>query len=76
VKPFLARRVALHPGPALAGAGTNARPKRGAALTSGVITSSWSVNRAMIFLMKIRYFVVKYLYEYKKDGKLLEMICV
>jgi len=27
-------------------------------------------------LMKIRYFVVKYLYEYKKDGKLLEMICV
>ena len=40
-------------GPALAGAGPNARPSRGTPLTSGVITSSWSVNRDMAFLMKI-----------------------
>jgi len=35
----------LQSGPALAGAGPNARPRRGAPLTSGVITSSRSVNR-------------------------------
>jgi len=63
----------IQPGPALAGAGPNARPKRGAPLTSGVITPSWSVNRAMTFLMKIS---AKLLCEYKKVGKLLEMICV
>ena len=42
-----------HTGPALAGAGPNARPRRGAPLSNGVITSSFSVNRAMTFLRKI-----------------------
>jgi len=40
-------------GPALAGAGPNARPRRGAHLSSGVITSSCSVNRAMTLSRKI-----------------------
>ena len=40
-------------GPALAGAGPNARNRRGAPLSSGVLTSSCSVNRAMTFLLKI-----------------------
>jgi len=35
------------PGPALAGAGPNARPRRGAPLSSGFMTSSCSVNRAI-----------------------------
>jgi len=39
-------------GPAPAGVGPNARPRRGAPLSSGVITSLCSVNRAMTFLMK------------------------
>jgi len=39
--------------PALAGAGPNARPRRGAPLSSGVITSSCSVNCAMTFSRKI-----------------------
>jgi len=43
-------------GLALAGAGPNASPRRGSTLSSGVITSSHSVNRAMTtFLMKIFY---------------------
>ena len=37
------------PGPALAGAGPNARPRRGAPLNRGVMTSSCSVNRARPF---------------------------
>ena len=41
------------PRPALAGAGSNARPRRGAPLSTGVITSSCSVYRAMTFLMKL-----------------------
>jgi len=36
-------------GSALAGSGLNARPRRGALLGSGVITSWCSVNRAMTF---------------------------
>jgi len=40
-------------GPALAGAAPNARPRGGAPLSSGVITSLCSDNQAMIFLMKI-----------------------
>ena len=39
------------PGPALASARPNARPGRGAHLSSGVMTSSCSVNRAMTFSM-------------------------
>jgi len=37
----------MQPGPALASAGPNARPRRGAPRSSGVITPSCSVNRAM-----------------------------
>jgi len=37
-------------GPALAGAGPNARLRRGALLSSVFMTSSWSVNRATTFL--------------------------
>jgi len=36
-------------GLALAGAGSNARPRGGAPLSSGVFMSSCSVNRAMTF---------------------------
>jgi len=43
----------VYAGPALESAGPNARPRGGAPLDSGVITSSCSVNRAMTFLMKI-----------------------
>jgi len=39
--------------PWLAGAGPNARPRRGALLSSGAMTSSCSVNRAMSFLVKM-----------------------
>jgi len=41
-------------GPDLLGPGPNARPRHGAALNSGVITSPFSVNRDMTFLW--RYF--------------------
>jgi len=41
------------PGPAPEDAGPNARPRGGAPLSSGVITSSCLVNRLMTFLMKI-----------------------
>ena len=37
----------MQSGPALAGAGPNARPRRGAHLSSGFITSSCLVNRAI-----------------------------
>jgi len=40
------------PGPALAGAGPNARLSRGAPLSSGVMTSSCSVNRTTTFLIE------------------------
>jgi len=40
-------------GPALTGVGPNARPMRGASLSSGGITSASSVNRSMTFLRKI-----------------------
>ena len=51
--PWKVSAYATEPGPSPAGAGANARPKREAPLTIGVITPSWSVNRAMTFLMKI-----------------------
>jgi len=38
----------MHPGPALAGAGSNARPGRGAPLSSDFMTSSCSMNRAIL----------------------------
>ena len=41
-------RLALSAGPALANAGPNARPKRGAPLSSDFSTSSCSVNRVKI----------------------------
>jgi len=55
VRHFLAFRYSLFtcgmlrkdPGPALAGAGPNARPRRGAPLSSGFITSSCSVSSAI-----------------------------
>jgi len=43
----------FHAKPALAGAGPNARPRRGAPLSSGVMTSSCSVNCVITFMMKI-----------------------
>jgi len=43
----------LMAGPALACAGPNARPRRGAHLSNGVMTLSCSVNRATTFLMKM-----------------------
>jgi len=43
----------LLPGPDLAGAGPNARPRHGAPLRSGVITPSCSAYRAITFLMEI-----------------------
>jgi len=39
--------VLLYPGPALAGAGPNARPRRGTPLSRSFMTSSCSVSRAM-----------------------------
>jgi len=42
-----------HTGPVLAGEGPNGRPGREAPLSSGVITSSCSVNCVITFLMKI-----------------------
>jgi len=41
-------REDLLPGPALADAGTNGRPKRGAPLSSDFMTLSCSVNRVTI----------------------------
>jgi len=41
----------LYAASALASAGPNVRPRRGAHLSSGVLTPSWSVNRAMTFFM-------------------------
>jgi len=40
-------------GQALAGAGPKARPRRGAPLSSGVMTSSCSVNRTATVMMKM-----------------------
>jgi len=40
--------LANYPGPALANAGPNARPKRGAPLSSDFMTSSCSFNRVTI----------------------------
>jgi len=48
-------------GPVLVGAGTNGRPRRGVPLSSGVITSSCSVNRPMTFMTEI----------FRKDPRLL-----
>jgi len=40
----------LYPGPALADAGPNARPRHGAPLSSDFITSSCSVNRVTVMV--------------------------
>jgi len=42
----------FHPGPALAEAGPNARPKRGASLSSDFVTPSCSVNRVTIVVKR------------------------
>ena len=55
----------------VASAGLNVKPRRAAHLSSGVMTSSCSVNRAMTFLM-----VMFLQNKYKKDGKFLELICI
>ena len=44
------RVVLCHTGPALAGAGPNARPRRGAPLNSAFMTSSCSVKRVTIMV--------------------------
>jgi len=46
----------IAPGPALADAGPNARPRRGAPLSSDFMTSSCSVNRVSM-VVKGRYTV-------------------
>jgi len=43
----------LHVGPALADAGPNARPKRGAPLSSDFMTSSCTVKRVTIVVERI-----------------------
>jgi len=50
---LIVKYINFETGPALAGAGPNARPRRMAPLISGVITSSCSGNRPMTFLMEI-----------------------
>jgi len=59
-------------GPVLAGAGPNARPRRWTHLSSGVMTSSCSVNRATAFLVKLfqqnNYCTV---YEYQNKGQII-----
>ena len=44
-------QVSLNEAPDLASAGSSVRSRRGAHLSSGVMTSSCSVNRDMTFLM-------------------------
>jgi len=48
VSPLQVIAATQHSGPALASAGPNARPRRGAPLSSGFMTSSRSVNRVTI----------------------------
>ena len=49
----LTENILSQAGPTLAGVGPNARPRRGAPLNCGAITSSCSANHAMTFSMKI-----------------------
>jgi len=57
----------VHAGPAPESAGPNARPRRGAPLSSGVIRSSCSINRTMTFLMEI-FSKISTVYENKKTA--------
>jgi len=67
------KNICCHPGPALAGAGSNAKIGDWAPLSCGVMTSSCAVNRDTTFLMM---FLQNNCMNIKICGKLSELICI